>query len=57
MDTLGTGHFVEGLSSIWRLKCTRMIEKGPQLMSFIESFFFYSFRVFITGGSTVFTLC
>ena len=28
--------FIEKLSSLWRLKCTSIIEKGPQSVSFIE---------------------
>ena len=32
--------FIERLSSLWRLKCTSMIEKGPQSVSFIERDFF-----------------
>ena len=30
--------FIERLSSLRRLKCTSIIEKGPQNVSFIESF-------------------
>ena len=38
---IGTGHlsFIERLSSLWRLKCTSIIEKGPQSVSFIERLF------------------
>ena len=32
--------FIERLSSLQRLKCTGIIEKGPQSVSFIERFFF-----------------
>ena len=32
--------FVERLSSLRRLKCTSIIEKGPQSVSFIERLFF-----------------
>ena len=28
--------FIERLSSLWRLKCTNIIGKGPQIVSFIE---------------------
>ena len=31
--------FIKRLSSLWRLKCTGIIEKGPQSVSFIERFF------------------
>ena len=31
--------FIERLSSLWRLKCTSIIEKGPQSVPFIERFF------------------
>ena len=31
---------IERLSSLWRLKCTNIIEKGAQSVSFIERFFF-----------------
>ena len=41
MDTLGAAilSFIERLSSLWRLKCTSIIEKGCQTVSFIERFF------------------
>ena len=41
MDTLGPAilSFIERLSSLWRLKCTSVIEEGPQSVSFIERFF------------------
>ena len=32
--------FIERLSSLRRLKCTSIIEKGPQSVSFIEKVFF-----------------
>ena len=32
--------FIERLSSLWRLKCISIIEKGPQSVSFIERLFF-----------------
>ena len=40
MDTLGPAilSFIERLSSLQRLKCTSIIEKGPQSVSFIEMF-------------------
>ena len=28
--------FIERLSSLWRLKCASLVEKGPQSVSFIE---------------------
>ena len=35
--------FIERLSSLWRLKCNGIIEKGPQSVSFIyRGFFLYS---------------
>ena len=34
-------YFIKRLSSLWRLKCTSAIEKGPQSVSFIERFCFY----------------
>ena len=44
---------------VWKgLKCTRIIEKGPQSVSFIERFFpllCCLFRVSIIRGSTVHT--
>ena len=41
MDPLGPVFlfFIERLSSLQRSKCTGIIEKGPQSVSFIESFF------------------
>ena len=38
MDTLEQDllFFIERLSSLWGLKCTSIIEKGPQIVSFIE---------------------
>ena len=41
---LGPGilSFIERLSFLWRLKCTSIIEKGPQSVSFIERWFFLS---------------
>ena len=41
MVTLGPAilFFIERLSSLWRLKCIAIIEKGPQSVSFIERFF------------------
>ena len=41
MDTLGPAilFFIERLSSLWRLKCTSIIEKGAQSVSFIERFY------------------
>ena len=43
MDTLGLGpaimSFIERLSSLRRLKCTSIIENGPQSVSFIERLF------------------
>ena len=60
MDMLGAAilSFIERLSSLRRLKCTSIIEKGPQSVSFIERFFLLCppFRVSIIRGSTVFTL-
>ena len=47
MDMLGPGilSFIERLSSLWRLKSTSIIEKGPQsvyiYVSFIERFILY----------------
>ena len=43
VDTLGPAilSFIERLSSLWRLRCTSVIEKGPQIVSSIERFFFY----------------
>ena len=31
--------FIERLSSLRRLKCTSIIEKGPKIVSFIERLF------------------
>ena len=46
MDTLGLGpaimSFIERLSSLRRLKCTSIIENGPQSVSFIERLFWTS---------------
>ena len=58
MDTFGQAilSFIEKLSSIRGLKCTSIIEKGPQSVSFIERFFFLLcplLRVSIIRGSTV----
>ena len=41
VDTFGTSHFVlyREVFSLWRLKCTSIIEKGPQSVSFIERLF------------------
>ena len=40
MDTLGPAilFFIERLSSLLGLKCASIIEKGPQIVSFIERF-------------------
>ena len=52
MDTLGPGSlsFIDRLSSLRRLKCTSIIEKGPQSLSLIEVFSIVSFS--FTGGFT-----
>ena len=44
MDTLGPAilPFIERLSSLRRLKCTSIIEKGPQSVSFIVASFIQS---------------
>ena len=59
MDTFGTSHFVLHIEVVllWRLKCTSMIENGPQSASFIERVFlsYFLFGVSIIGGSTVYT--
>ena len=46
VEPLNNGHvgpailsFIERLSSVWRLKCTSIMEMGPQSVSFIERFF------------------
>ena len=50
--------FIERLFSLRRLKCTSIIEKRPQSVSFIERFILLCplFRVSIVRGSTVFIL-
>ena len=54
---IGTSHFVfyREVVSLRRLKCTSMIEKGPQSVSFIERFSLLCplFGVSIIRGSTV----
>ena len=51
MDAFVTSQFVliERLSFLWKVKCTSIIEKGPQSVSFIERFSIVAF----IGGSTV----
>ena len=43
VDTFGPAilSFIPRLSCLWRLKYTSIIEKGPQIVSFIVNFFFY----------------
>ena len=65
MDTFGTSYFVfieaailfliERLSSLQRLKCSGIIEKGPQSVSFIERLFYcILYSVSIIRGSSVY---
>ena len=50
MDTSGQGilSFIERLSSLQRLNCASVIEKGPQSVSFIERIFLLCHRMSIT---------
>ena len=44
MDMFWTGHLslIEKLPTLWRLKCTIIIEHGPQSVSSIEIFLLFS---------------